>query len=260
MKRVFLFFWIAVISTGVFANQTITENSNPRELAEKFYFSQHYADAFKEYERLAKTGDAQSLYNLAFMTRHGQGTKKDEKKALRYYQQAAKKHVAQAHMALAEAYLFNELGLKYDPVQVKKHLQQASNLGFKDAHIELANLYFSEGSQKADQQALLILKPLLEQNDLAALHLKAVYDLKQGLQQSNESRLMEGLKTLESLTKQGYIPSMMAVGTMMMYGEVVPQNLDMAKTLFTILVQNNIPTAQERLTEVERMLQQSKKN
>ena len=70
--------------------------------------------AYKELETLAKTGDAQALYNLAFLTQAGQGTSKDDKKAIHYYQQSSDKGYSVASYALAKAYQTGELGVKVD--------------------------------------------------------------------------------------------------------------------------------------------------
>lgn len=222
--------------------------------AEQFYTNQDFNNAFKEFERIAKTGDAQAMFNLGQMTRFGQGTKQDSKKALKLFKQAADKNYARAEMVLFEIYTDGDLGVKVDSVQARKHLEKASKLGWTDATVELANQYFAQGTAESEKKGVALLQPLAEQNNQSAQHLLAVYRIVNGVKTVNESSIMTGIKSLETLTKQGYIPSMMAVANMSATGEVLPQNLTLAKNLYTILAENNVPTAKERLAQVEQAL------
>lgn len=43
------------------------------------------------YQELAKAGNPQAIYNLGYLTQTGQGTAKDEKKAIKRYEEAASK-------------------------------------------------------------------------------------------------------------------------------------------------------------------------
>jgi TPR repeat protein len=51
-------------------------------------------------DRLAKTGNAQAIYNQGFMSELGQGTAQDSKKALAAYQEASIKVIQSRHIAL----------------------------------------------------------------------------------------------------------------------------------------------------------------
>lgn len=249
MKKLLIASLLAVTTSLTYANDT-----NIYAKAEQFYTAQDFNNAFKEFERIAKTGDAQAMFNLGQMTRFGQGTKQDSKKALKLFKQAADKNYARAEMVLFEIYTDGDLGVKADSVQARKHLEKASKLGWTDATVELANQYFAQGTAESEKKGVALLQPLAEQNNQSAQHLLAVYRIVNGVKTVNESSIMTGIKSLETLTKQGYIPSMMAVANMSATGEVLPQNLTLAKNLYTILAENNVPTAKERLAQVEQAL------
>lgn len=53
--------------------------------AEDLYEEERYRDAFALYEKAAKAGHENSLYNLGYMYRHGQGVKEDPRKAFEEY-------------------------------------------------------------------------------------------------------------------------------------------------------------------------------
>lgn len=251
MKKILLATLLLCASVLAVAKPQITAETNFRESAEKAYLAHQYESAFKQYQRFAKLGDGQSMYNLAFMTRHGQGTKQSNSKALEYYKKASKLNFPLANMALADIYALGELGVTADMAQAKYYLEQASKQGVINAQLELANLAFSEGQ---DQQALAILKPLLDIQHFDALYLKAIYDLGYGLQQQHYASVTQSVKTLEHLAKQGHTQSMMAVANMLVNGDVIPQDLKMARQLYQILAQHQVPTAQERLNAIDAIL------
>lgn len=251
MKKLFIASLLAITTSFTYANDT-----NIYAKAEQFYIAQDFNSAYKEFERIAKTGDAQAIFNLGQMTRFGQGTKQDSKQALKLFKQAADKNYARAEMVLFEIYMDGDLGVKADSVQARKHLEKASKLGWTDATVELANQYFAQGTAESDKKGVALLQPLAQQNNQSAQHLLAVYHIVNGVKTVNENSIMTGIKSLETLTKQGYIPSMMAVANMSATGEVLPQNLALAKNLYTILAENNVPTAKERLAQVEQALAQ----
>lgn len=259
LKKLMLALAISSCSLMAFANgdieQIVNNPKNFRAEAEKAYMEQRYTDAFKWYERYSNLGDGQSSYNVAFMLQYGQGTKQDYKKALKYYKKASNLNFSMADMALANIYAFGHMGVKVDLAQAKYYLERASKQGTDSATLELANLYFNENTDESTQKALELLQPLINANHADAIYLKAVYDLGIGLTSANQKIVMQSVNHLENLTKQGHIQSMMAVAYMLTQGEVVPQNLPLAHNLYSILVENNVPTAKERLAEVEQLMQ-----
>ncbi len=86
MKKQLLALVVALSTTVSFAaTAPQAQGSNPAqgtpfEKAEQLYNQKNYPAAYQEIDRLAKTGNAQAIYNLGFMTELGQGTKKIRKK------------------------------------------------------------------------------------------------------------------------------------------------------------------------------------
>ncbi len=75
-------------------------------------------------QRLAQTGNAQAIYNLGYMTQMGQGTPKDNAKALKYYEDASNKGYAQASYRLAQIYETGELGVAKDSNKFSQYVQK----------------------------------------------------------------------------------------------------------------------------------------
>ncbi len=98
--------------------------------------------------QLASQGNAQALYNLGYLTQTGQGTTKDEKKAIQLYEQAASKGYPVANYVLGKNYAAGTLGLKQDLTKAKQHLERASAAKFDDASIDLAILLFLKIQQR----------------------------------------------------------------------------------------------------------------
>lgn len=71
----------------------------------------------------AKSGNPQAMYNLAYLTQTGQGTAKNEKKAIQLYQDAANKGYPVAHYVLAKNYVTGTLGLPQDINKAKQHFE-----------------------------------------------------------------------------------------------------------------------------------------
>ncbi|WP_288378548.1 tetratricopeptide repeat protein [uncultured Acinetobacter sp.] len=265
MKKQLLALVVALSTTVSFAaTAPQAQGSNPAqgtpfEKAEQLYNQKNYPAAYQEIDRLAKTGNAQAIYNLGFMTELGQGTSKDAKKALRYYEEASNKSYSVATYRLAQIYSIGDLGVAKDAQKSRQYLEKASNAGFDEATVELAVLLFAENKPASDQLALQKLNPLIKQNNYRAMHLKAIYDISQGFKTKNEATVKSGLSTIETLAKKGYVPALMAVGNMMANGNIVPQNLDEAKKIFTALAQENVPQAKESLAAVNKLIAEKAK-
>lgn len=265
MKKQLLALVVALSTTVSFAaTAPQAQGSNPAqgtpfEKAEQLYNQKNYPAAYQEIDRLAKTGNAQAIYNLGFMTELGQGTSKDPKKALRYYEEASNKGYSVATYRLAQIYSIGDLGVAKDVQKSRQYLEKASNAGFDEATVELAVLLFAENKPASDQLALQKLNPLIKQNNYRAMHLKAIYDISQGFKTKNEATVKSGLSTIETLAKKGYVPALMAVGNMMANGNIVPQNLDEAKKIFTALAQENVPQAKESLAAVNKLIAEKAK-
>lgn len=74
-----------------------SNNSIPTDPAfakiEAMVKANNLSGAYQELDKLAKTGNPQAIYNLGYLTQTGQGTAKNEKKAIELYEQAAKKAI-----------------------------------------------------------------------------------------------------------------------------------------------------------------------
>lgn len=219
----------------------------------------NFTAAYQELDKLGKTGNAQALYNLGFLTQTGQGTLKDDKKALKYYQDSANKGYPVASYILAQSYATGELGLTKDAKKSREYLEKASAQGFDDATVELAVLYFSEDKTASDQKGLQKLDPLIKKGNLQAIHAKALYDISIGFKNKNEASIKQGLNSMQELAKKGYIPALMAVANMMTNGNIVNQNLPEAKNIYTALAKDNVPRAKESLDMVNKLIAEKAK-
>ena len=259
MKKILLAGLIAVSSSLTYAEVAAPAQNSVFAPVEKLVQAKDYPGAYKELEKIAKTGNAEALYHLAFLTQVGQGTAKDEKKALDLYQQSAKKGYAVANYALAKIYLGGGLGQKQDTQKAKQYLQAAAKAGFEDANVDLAVMLFSENKAESDKQGLAKLAPLIKKNHPQAIYAKALYDINLGFKNKDEKSVKNGLTGIQQLAEKGYIPALIAVGNMFINGNIIDQDLTKAKEIFTLLAQKNVPNAKESLALVEKMLAEKAK-
>lgn len=254
MKKLVLASLIALSSQLALAAST-PDTINP-EFAkiEEMVKANNMTGAYQALEKLAKSGNPQAMYNLAYLTQTGQGTAKNEKKAIQLYQDAANKGYPVAHYVLAKNYVTGTLGLPQDINKAKQHFEAASKLGFDDATVEYAVLLFSENKPESEKLALKKLEPLVKKGNYQAIHAQALYDISTGFKNKQEAPIQKGLNSIQDLAKKGYIPALMAVGNMFANGNIIPQNLPEAKKIFTALAKENVPQAKESLAQVETMM------
>ena len=258
MKKIILAGLIALSSQFALA-ETQSKIDPAFVQVEEMVKANNMTGAYQALEKLGKAGNAQALYNLAYLTQTGQGSTKDEKKALQLYQQSANKGYPVANYVLGKNYLAGSLGLKQDTAKAKQYLEKASAQGFSDATVDLAVLLFSENTAASDKLALQKLEPLIKKGNFQAMHAKALYDISTGFKNKDEVPIKQGLASIQDLAKKGYIPALMAVGNMFTNGNIVPQNLPEAKKIFSALAQENVPQAQESLAVVEKMMAEQAK-
>lgn len=254
MKKLLIASLITIASHAAFAadHQAITNKADPLfGKATQLYDAKNYPAAFQEMQRLADTGNKQAIYNLGYMTQLGQGTVKDEKKALQYYQTASSKGYGPASYILAQAYHKAELGLAKNPQKYKEYLDKASSQGSDEATIEFADLLFRQGKPEYDQLAIQKLLPLIRKDSYPAKNLKAVYDLGIGVKNKNPFMQQQAIESLKDLAKKNYAPSLMILGNMLANGSIIDQDLDQAKNIFSSLAAANYPNAKESLAKVE---------
>ena len=82
--------------------------------AHNAYNAKDFTSAFKLYETLAASGNADAKTSLAYMYQNAQGTQADEAKALELYLQAAKQEQAYAMFNLAILYANGIGGAEFD--------------------------------------------------------------------------------------------------------------------------------------------------
>ncbi|MBC9229350.1 tetratricopeptide repeat protein [Acinetobacter beijerinckii] len=252
MKKLLTAGLIFVASHSSFAadNKT-TAKPDVFAKATQLYEAKNYVAAFEEMQRLANTGNAQAIYNLGYMHQVGQGTSKDEKKAVQYYQEASNKGFGKASFTLAQAYNTGNLGLSKSSQKYKEYLDKASNQGSEEATIEIATWFFAQGKPEYDQLAIKKILPLLQKDYYPAIHLKALYDLSIGEKNKNPFMTQQAVEVFQTLAKNGYPPSLNVLGNMLANGDIVDQNLEQAKNIFARLAAANYPNAKESLAKVE---------
>lgn len=75
-------------------------------------------------DRLAKTGNAQAIYNQGFMSELGQGTAQDSKKRLLLIRKHPIKVIQVATYRLAQIYMAGELGVTKDEKKGREYLKK----------------------------------------------------------------------------------------------------------------------------------------
>ncbi|ANF82403.1 hypothetical protein A3K93_09480 [Acinetobacter sp. NCu2D-2] len=263
MKKILLAALVAVSTQFTFANTApaSTQKVDP-EFAkiEQLVNQKNFKGAYNALSALANKGNAQAIYNLGYLTQTGQGTKKDEKRAIQLYQQASDKGYPIASYVLGKNYAAGTLGLTQDINKAKQLFDKASKNGLMDASIDYAVLMFSENKPESDKKGLERLAPLIKAGNQQAIHAKALYDISNGFKLKDDKPIKAGLESIQNLAKQGYIPALMAMGNMLANGKIVEQNLPEAKKIFGALAENNVPQAKESLQTVEKMIaEQGKK-
>nr|WP_174507469.1 SEL1-like repeat protein [Acinetobacter sp. Marseille-Q1620] len=264
MKKILLAALIAMSGSAVFAADA---PANPQPginpafaKVEQYIQAKNYTAAYQELDKMGKQGNAQALYNQGYLTQIGQGTTKDNKKAVQLYQQASDKGYPVASYVLAQAYSTGGLGVAKDEKKARQYLEKASNEGFEDATVELAVLYFSEGNDKSDKLGLQKLEPLVKKGNYQAIHAKALYDISVGFKTKKEEPIKQGLNSIQDLAKKGYIPALMAMANMLVNGNIVQQNLPEARKIYAALAQDNVPNAKESLAAVDKLIAEQAKN
>ena len=254
MKKLLIAGVMSIASHAIFAAEPINNKMPQADIfakATQLYEAKNYSAAFQEMQRLAHTGNAQAIYNLGYMTHFGQGTTKDAKKAVQYYQDASKKGFGQATFALAQAYHKGELGFAKNPKKYKELLEQATRQGSEEATVEFADILLRQGKPEYDQLAIKLLLPLLRKDYYPAQNLKAVYDLGIGVKNKNPFMQQQAIETLKDLAKKNYAPSLVILGNMLANGGIIDQDLEEARNIFARLASINYPEAKASLAKVD---------
>lgn len=95
-------------------------------------------EAAKWLLRAAQQGDAQAQFNVGVMYERGVGLEASLPKAIEYYRKAAAQRMPMALHNLGLLYTSDQPGLKADPVQARRLLTQAAELGQLESQYSLA--------------------------------------------------------------------------------------------------------------------------
>lgn len=263
MKKILLAALISLsASTAIFAADAAAPQTglNPAfAKVEQYIQAKNYTAAYQELDRMGKQGNAQALYNQAYLTQVGKGMTKDDKKALQLYQQSGDKGYPVANYVLAQAYGTGGLGVTKDEAKARQYLEKASNEGFDDATVELAVYYFSQGTDQSNKTGLAKLDPLIKKGNYQAIHARALYDISDGIKNKNEAAVKKGLDSIKNLASKGYIPALMAMANMLAKGDIVQQNLPEARKIYAALAQDNVPNSKEAVAAIDKMIAQQGK-
>lgn len=213
-----------------------------------------FEDAYKELERLSKTGNGQATFNLAHLTKSGKGTASNPKKAIELYELSGTQGYGLANYVLSQVYASGSLGVAQNSAKATEYLDKAAKQGIEEAVVEQAVILFAENKPASDKQALSKLDPLIKKGDYSAIYAKAIYDMTVAGKTRDVALGNKALESISTLAKKNYIPALLSVGNIYANGEIVQQNLPEAKKIFAALAQQNVPTAKERLEAVNQAL------
>lgn len=249
MKKLLLATALTFATTFTFANATdaFTE-------VKTLLQSNDHTGAFKALEKVAKTNHPDALYNLGYLTEIGQGTTQNNKKALQYYEKAAKQGSSLANFVLAKSYETGRLGLKANPKKAQSYLEAADRLGSADAKIEISEQLFAKRTTESNQQALAKLAPLVQQGHVAAAYSQATFKINDGFRQQNTAQVQQGINELHALGQKGHVASLLLLGNLYATGSLIKQDLNKAKIIFTALDQAKVAEAKPALEIVNQAL------
>jgi|CXWL01.1.fsa_nt_gi TPR repeat protein len=163
-----------------------------------------YATAIKEWEPIAKKGDATAQHNLGVMYEEGLGVKIDLKKALFWYRKAGENGYANSQINLGIMYA-NGTGIKKNDVTAVYWYRKAAEQGNVDGQNKLADMYGSGNGVEKDlaEAAKLFRKAAYQGSAYAQYSLGFQYRRGQGvIRDEGEAR-----KWLSRAADQGYKPA-----------------------------------------------------
>lgn len=260
MKKI-IFAGLLILSCSFSFSATPTAKLDPAlNKAEEYIKAKNYTAAYKELERIAVTGNADAIFQLAVLTVKGQGTEKSDAKTLILLSDAATKGSKEASLTLGNIYQIGGGGVKPDTQKAKDYYKKASDLGAEDATINLIVLLAQEENKEEFNKEMKRLDPLVAKKNYQAMLMKALYDLDLGYYSNNKKIFNEGLTRLEEVFDAEYIPAIMMFGDILTVGEWgFKQNLPEAKQIFEALVKENIPDAKKRLAKVNKLIEEQQK-
>jgi TPR repeat protein len=118
-------------------------NADMLQLGNFAFQEQRYEDAFHWYSQAASQGSSNGQYHLAQMYSKGQGTDKNEARAMRWMRSAAKQGLPKAEHAYASMLEFGRGMEQAKPKEAVEWYKKAAQHGHPNAILKLANLYFN---------------------------------------------------------------------------------------------------------------------
>ena len=132
------------------------------------YLRGDYATALREFQPLAKQGDAAAQTALGLMYANGEGVPEDAHQAEYWWRKAAVQGLAEAQFNLGNMYANGE-GVPEDDIQAEYWWRKAAEQGFATAQFNLGNRYAKgEGVPEDDRQAVYWYRQAAEQGSARA--------------------------------------------------------------------------------------------
>jgi uncharacterized protein len=137
--------------------------------AEAAFFRGDYAEAFKEFNRLAQDGSAEAQFGLGNLFYMGRGVPQSYAQAAKWYRKAADQGYMFAQASLGVMYEKGQ-GLSRDYVQAIKWYRRAADQGDTKAQLNLGILYyFGDGVPQDYVQAYMWVNLSAEQGEEIAI-------------------------------------------------------------------------------------------
>ena len=274
---------------GVFSflNFSFLRKDKTKELARK---NDEPQESYEErINRLANEGDVDACLTLGYMYLYGEnGLEQDAQKAFQYYWMAAEKNDKIALNNLGSLY-FSGIGVKKDKKRAVELFENAAQLGNNEASINLAFVYLTSvknidanmrstivrlfnqaaeggnitgqymmsmiyyngyGIAKNDERAFVLLKKAAEQYDEAQYQLALRYMNAEGTPRNYKNAVANLVKA----AKQGHIPSMVWLGDILSAGTSYPKNEYEAYIWYNIASVYDAPNVAEKRDILEQKL------
>lgn len=190
-----------------------------------------YPKAMKEFRALADLGDAEAMYNLAVMYRHGAGNDRgepEEEEAFKWYLSAASNGHGESQFIVGLMYASGTETLKQDHKESNKWFRKAAGHHNKDAEYSLGIVYEEGlGVKKDEKQSYNWYFRAADHGHMVARFIIAV-------KHNNAGNKEEAFKWYLLSAKQGYTKSQNDLAGMYARGEGVEQNTKEAIKWYTV--------------------------
>ena len=149
------------------------------------YRAGDFKRAYREFSKLAESGDSRGQFNLGILYLTGRGVERDIAAAVEWHRKAAEQELAAAQHGLGVFY-YQGMGVNQDFAEALKWFRRAADQGFPNSQFNIAVMYFNEQG--------------VARNDL------------------------EIVKWLGMSAEQGFVPAMLRLGEMNETGLIFPEN------------------------------------